>query len=438
MQKITNNEELLEYIVDMAEKQKPILYQNDFRNTFVLKIPDNVEINTHTYRLKKGDYLHISSDKTIIPSKSGAPVMRVQKPYKKADLYEENGSFIRFPVSAKSDYLKSFEDEFNKNGISYTKSTFSNKKGNKIVALSVVKHASKDKNISDKIKKIASNIKSKYKDKNIQTGEVVGESDELVHEKTEYNSNILKNKYTDKYITELQRIPEQEKDAVQALLKEIHDHLLKCEVYLGEMREAQNRNDAIAYQRHKDGLQKELYELKNLEVKLVKSEKEFSAFEKVYALHLIHEMSNEADKQFQLLQIENITNPFMDKKTKEKLNDGYTWFIKWSMDMRENLGEALLGRVAGIADIHTTIETHKPEVVAAKYISVNDKETSNGISQYLDGTPNKEYTVSNHVIDSTADDILNADYKPGLPHYDFETPPLEKERVREGLIEDET
>ena len=424
MKEINTKKELEEYLIKLAEKEskdKNIISNTPFINSAILHNTEDVMINGN--KISKGDKFYISSNGNIIPIKANQiDIYNEIKPtYKKSDLNITGNDKTPYsiPIKAKSSYLNAFEHHFKENKIPAVKSEFVNSEGKEIITLSFAEK------FANKVKDIAKSIQT---DKNINKndGEKVYDNETLYFSKSQFLNNRMP-KTDDKYLQELERIPEQELDHEQVLLKEIHDSIIKCEVYLGEMREASIKRDTVAFNKSKTNLQKEHDNLKALETELVKTDTRMELFEKIVAINTINEISHEIDKQIDELSITNIKKlPTKEINGQELKSDYYALHVKAMLDMKENLSmDELIGTVGNASTIHTTSEKYKPETMDATKFSQGIRSIDGSVSDAMDGhyeeyRPETGDSVANSVPEKevNADDILDAPLPP--PHYDFD------------------
>ena len=347
--------------------------------------------------------------------------------FKKEELrfFDEKDSLPYFlPVRAESSYIKKIENDLKKSEISFTKTTFETKDNKKIYSLSF-----NNKDIPH-IQKILSNT---INDPHIsKTDGIKIDNNEIIRfKKSEYILN--KRKVTDKYIEELSKIPEQEKNPIQELLRKVHDSMIKCEMYLGQMKEATIARDENAFAKAKTSLKKEYIDLCQYEKELAKEDTSLDVFEKSVTILAINQLIKRVDKQVEEMTVDNAKHISLlkDQKDKELKTDYFAQHIKAMLDNRENLSTQELLNTIGAADsIHATAKEYKQETIFNKHDTQNVESKSDTLSDLstdghtdghrVDGITNTSKVNVNDILDGSM---------PDAPRYDFTTPPLEKERT---------
>ncbi len=427
MKEFNTSEALQQYILETTEKDDNAVKQfNQAGIPFVMvNNPEDVKIKGQ--QMKKDDKFVIYANGALELVKADKAKELTKTTFTKQELPKSNSSkFVTITLPSQSPNVGAYSYEFNKSAIgAYAKTEFQNKRNPN----SKVTKFTLSATIAEKLNEIKENMaKFGTKAKNIEPS--------LQTDEFEVSDNFFKRENpmmkSSRFKEEFMKAPEQSIDETQKLIEQINDSIRKCEVFLGEMKEAQLASNAKGYDKAKGELQKEIAKLKELEIKAIKESKGQFAYDKIAGIKEINELqklAQEADKEGPEKIHEKIK-----KHTKENY---FVIYLNDMMNIRENLSkDEQLGIEAASAG--TTVSGYGEKTKNAKTYRVDKENNSDVLSDIRDGSYNREYGALDGAANTTqqgekdsVDDILDSPYEPRAYNTDYINRVIEEEDERE-------
>ena len=427
MREFNTSEALQQYILETTEKNDGAVQQFDRAGIPFMMVNNPEDAIIKGQHMKKDDKFVIYANGALELVKADKAKELTKTTFTKQELPKSNSSkFVTITLPSQSPNVGAYSYEFNKNAIgAYAKTEFQNKRNiNSKVTKFTLSSA-----IAEKLNEIKENMaKFGTKAKNIEPS--------LQTDEFEVSDNFFKRENpmvkSSRFKEEFMKAPEQSIDETKKLIEQINDSIRKCEIFLGEMKEAQLASNAKGYDKAKGELQKEIAKLKELEIKAIKESKGQFAYDKIAGIKEINELqklAQEADKEGPEKIHEKIK-----KHTKENY---FVIYLNDMMNIRENLSkEEQLGIEAASAG--TTVSGYGEKTRNAKTYRVDKENNSDVLSDIRDGSYNREYGALDGAANTTqqgekdsVDDILDSPYEPKAYNTDYINRVIEEEDERE-------
>lgn len=425
MKEINTVEDLKKYITEIA-KEEPVIPQQNFHTDIpcvMVTIPTDIKLKGQ--QIKKGDKFAAYANGTIQPVKAEKVSEFAKSSFTAKEIKKEKSSgFTSITLSSDSPNVGAYMYEFNKNKIgAYTITEFQNRKNakSKITKFTLIA------DMEEKLQRIKMDIRQfGNKAKNV---EPINKNDIFDVSKCEYvKGSTVSNKFREEFM----KAPEQAIDETKKIIEQINDSIRKCEIFLGEMQNAQMSANKDGFNKAKIELQKEVAKLKELEVKAIEKNDGCYTYDKVMAIREINELNN----MVQQATIESLDSPH---KLNEKLkthskNNYFIIYLNDMMNIRENLSleeqQGVIAASAGTSAVGYDKKTRMAESFREGKINNSDALSDGRDLNYgknygeLDGVANQTQQPK---ID-TFDDIMNSETKPYSIDYVNRTIEEEDER----------
>lgn len=409
MREINNNEDLKKYIVEIAKEETVPQTQKFYTDIPCVIVTNPTDIKFKGQQMNKGDKFAVYANGMTRPIKAEKAPEFAKSSFTMKEIKENKSpKFTSITISSNSPNAGAYMYEFNKNKVgAYTLTEFQNRRNpnSKITRFTL------SGEMEEKINKIKESIKefgnkAKYTEP-IRTNDVF---DVTKCEYVGYNS--ISNKFREEFI----KAPEQTIDETKNVIEQINDSIRKCEVFLGEMQNAQMSANKDGFNKAKVELQKEIARLKELEIKAIEKSDGRFTYDKVMAIREI----NELNTMVQQATIENLDSPHkLNEKLKTHTRDNYfVIYLNDMMNIKENLSleeqQGIIAASAGTTAVGYGNKTKNAESFREGKINNSDALSDGRDLNYgenygaLDGVANQTQQPET----DTFDDILNSESKP--------------------------
>ena len=325
MEEIKNGKDLHDYLLDSIKKQDIVVNTEPTGMPFVL-VNNLSEVKVKDKTMKQGDKFVLYSDGTVELMQSDK-VANLQKTEltKKELSTPDSAKFGVAVLSNKSPNVNVLHYEMKRSGVEFASAQFTNQRtGEQYTRFTY------PKNKVDVIGAINQSIKAfgkKPTDKPAPALESdVYKLDSATFEKSE-----------NRYKVELQKIPEQALNRAVQLKKQIEDSVRKCEVFLGQMKEAQLSSNKKSYDKAKGELEKEFRKVKQSYEALVMENPQGTLFDKAIALQQMQQMEEQvkSTNMFQMGEPDKLK----EKITKSVRESYFIIHLNHMLEIRENLSK---------------------------------------------------------------------------------------------------